>query len=215
MLPVLFRKLGSQSGQRNVIQLQTGPSKDNSSFNFFITVFSVSTQANEPITLAISTWTASPQERSPGRTSEIKWNENEPREHSKRGNCFRAAIFVSLAVSFFWKKNQTITRLQVTNESPQTRAEIALCSWTFLSTSVNWMRYFTKKVTLKNIALFFLMFSQWYVQNLFSITWCIRETIYIMPCFPHIWLVFRLSKQSTYITWWYLPIYHDFCHQVL
>lgn len=189
MLPVLFRKLGSQSGQRNVIQLQTGPSKDNSSFNFLITVFSVSTQANEPITLAISTWTASPQERSPGRTSEIKWNENEPREHSKRGSCFRAAIFVSLAVSFFWKKKPN--HHQIT------------------------MRYFTKKVTLKNIALFFLMFSQWYVQNLFSITWCIRETIYIMPCFPHIWLVFRLSKQSTYIAWWYLPIYHDFCRQAL
>ena len=126
MLPVLFWKLGSQSGQWNVILLQTGSSKDNSSFNFLITVFSVSIQANEPITLPISTWTASPQERNPGRTSEIKWNENEPREHNKRGSCFMAANFESVLASFCWKKGQKKTRLQVTNESPQTGAEIAL-----------------------------------------------------------------------------------------
>lgn len=100
VLPVFFGKVGSQSGQRNAMLLVAGSSKDNCSFNFFITVFSVSTHASEPITLAISSCTASPQERSPGIISVMKWNENEPREASNRGNLLSAAIFVSIVVPF-------------------------------------------------------------------------------------------------------------------
>lgn len=79
---------------------QTDSSKLGSQFSFVTTVFSVSTQANGPRTLATSSCTRGPALIRSGRTSVIKWNENEPKQHRSKGSHFNAKILTSLDGSF-------------------------------------------------------------------------------------------------------------------